>query len=119
MREALIAIAIVASLLAISLANVWLSIADVLRISWWFIGLGMLVGTPSGVVYHIALYRALKAHRIHAPDWWWNPTRHHRSFPHRLSLGVRIPFYAGAFGAGLSFLGCAGLLLALMRMVRG
>jgi hypothetical protein len=74
---------------------------------------GLLFGVPAGVVYHVALARAL-AGRLPA-RWWLSPTGLH---PHLDAEGRRrvMPWFAlGALGTGLALLGCLCVAVAAWR----
>jgi len=41
--------------------------------SVWLIGIGFAVGIPTGVVYHVWLYKALRPIGLLPDDWYWRP----------------------------------------------
>jgi hypothetical protein len=78
--------------------------------------LGLFVGVAAGVVYHVALFRALAPLGILQSGWWWRPTSLHA----RLSSAQRrkvVPwFYTGAAGFFVALAGCAVVLAAIVTM---
>jgi hypothetical protein len=84
------------------------------QVSWEFlfgggialIGLGMAVGVPAGIAYHVVLYRTLKP-RAPLPKWWLlNPFGLHD----RLTSDEKRPVMrwarVGAAGFVVAMLGC-------------
>jgi hypothetical protein len=69
-------------------------------------GLGLLLGVPTGVWYHVRLYRALRARGVVASLWWLSPGKHHGFLSKEELRPVMRPFYAGAVGFVLAVLGC-------------
>lgn len=66
--------------------------------------LGLVVGIPTGVVYHVLLHRACGA-RLPA-RWWIHPTEHHDLIPAERRRAVLAWCYTGAAGCGVALLGC-------------
>ncbi len=69
-------------------------------------GFGLLLGVPTGVWYHVRLYRALRARGVVASLWWLSPGKHHGLLSKEELRPVMRPFYAGAVGFVLAVLGC-------------
>lgn len=46
-------------------------------VAGWLIGLGALVGVPTGVLYHVRLYQALHPLGLLPLRWYWNPVEFH------------------------------------------
>ena len=72
-------------------------------------GLGLLVvglgvGIPTGVVYHVLLHRACRQ-RLPV-RWWLHPTDHHDLIPPERRRVVLGWCYTGAAGCGVALLGC-------------
>jgi hypothetical protein len=74
--------------------------------------LGLVVGVPASLVYHVRLWRALQPAR----GWWLRPTALHG----RLGDGQKAPvlrwFRVGAAMFGVAILGCV---LVAVGAVRG
>lgn len=77
------------------------------------IGLGLAVGVPAGVVYHLKLHRALSVGRVAARRWWWNPTGYHDRVPDRERQSMMRWFRAGAAGFLVAIAGCVLVLAAV------
>ena len=73
-------------------------------------GVGLLVGLPTGLWYHVLLYRALRPRGALARGWWLRPDRLHGLLETDERRRVMRPFRWGAAGFVLSIVGC--LLLA-------
>jgi hypothetical protein len=80
---------------------------------WWLFGaglvcmpLGLLIGVPAGVWYHVRLYRSLGPRGILKRGWWINPTGLHAHLTDEDRRGMRFPFFFGAAGFVVSILGC-------------
>lgn len=78
------------------------------------IALGLAVGVPAGVVYHVKLHRALSALGGVEKGWWWRPTGYHD----RLTAEARRPmmpwFRVGAAGFLMAVAGCVLVLAAVV-----
>jgi hypothetical protein len=76
---------------------------------------GLAVGLPAGFVYHVRLRRWLIRHGALVRGWWVQPVRLHRHLdePERRDIGG--PFRLGAGGMVLSLVGCALVLLGVIR----
>lgn len=80
----------------------------------WIIAGGMAIGVPPAIVYHVILYRALRAHRIDTRGFIWNPIRFHHLFVPAARRGFLPWFYVGGAGFVVVVL---GLLLMIAAMV--
>jgi len=116
MPETLLVVALVTLLVAVGLAAPLLSWTAVLQLGVLGVGLGLALGIPTSIVYHVKLARALAPRGELPPRWWLSPTRLHsrlRDSERRAVLGW---FYAGGAGFVLTLAGCAaafvGALLA-------
>jgi hypothetical protein len=116
MFEALIVFALLLLLVAVG----WMSVV----LSWQFIVvaggacalLGLCVGLPTSLYYHLRLQRALGPRGLLPSGWWWSPMRYHELLLESERARILLWFYAGAGSFGLIVLGCAlaglGLLVA-------
>jgi len=75
------------------------------------IGLGLALGVPTGLVYHIKLARLLAARRELPPRWWLAPTRLHGRLRGGERRAVLAWFYLGGAGFVITLAGC-GLVVA-------
>ncbi len=98
MRELLIAF-ILFVLIAAMGAVVLIPWQTLFKIGIWLITLGFLIGVPTGIVYHVQLYRVLKRRDTLPKGWIWRPTRLHD----RLLKGERLKVLAWGITGGLGF----------------
>jgi hypothetical protein len=69
--------------------------------------LGLAVGLPTSLYYHLRLHRALHPRGLLPARWWWSPIQYHALLFEGERTGILLWFYAGAFSFGLIVLGCA------------
>lgn len=71
MREVVLTVLIVVVLVGLGLATLlpWETLFDA---GAWLIFVGMLVGVPTGVVYHVLLYRSLEPRGELPSGWYWS-----------------------------------------------
>jgi hypothetical protein len=78
------------------------------------VALGLLVGVPTGLWYHVRL-RACLASRAELPErWWLRPVALHGRLREDERSAVMRWFVAGGAGFGLTILGCAGVGLGVV-----
>jgi hypothetical protein len=114
MFEFLLASAIVAALFITALITAVITPRLMIELGLWVLAGGLLVGIPTGVWYHVRLYRAL-AGRITLPRGWWRrPVELHPLLrPQEYGL-VRPWFVAGAVGFVLCCLGGVAAIIGLV-----
>ncbi len=98
MRELVIAVflfLVIAAMGAVALVP-WQSL---FKVGVWFVTLGFLIGVPTGIIYHIQLYRVLKSHDVLPKGWIWRPTKLHSLLP----KGERLRVLAWGIIGGLGF----------------
>ena len=78
--------------------------------------LGLIIGVAAGIVYHVALFRALSPLGILRPGWWWRPTILHGYLSPELRRRVMPWFHAGAAGFLVALAGCAVVFAAIVTM---
>ncbi|MBW2261821.1 MAG: hypothetical protein JRG91_07600 [Deltaproteobacteria bacterium] len=118
MRELLIVAVLIAALVGL---------AALLLVAWetlfyWGIVLvaaGMVVGVPTGFVYHVLLYRVLKRRSKLAKGWIWKPFELHVHLDHRDRLSVMPWAYVGALGFFAVVLGQVLLASAIFKCYVG
>jgi hypothetical protein len=81
---------------------------------------GLGLGVPTGLVYHVMLYRALAARGPVDPKWIWRPFDFHNRID-RVELRPILPWaWAGAVGFVFCVLGCIAIVAAMVSvMFRG
>ncbi len=80
------------------------------------LALGLIVGVTAGIVYHVALFRALSPLGVVRAGWWWRPTSLHAYLSPVQRRWVMPWFYAGAAGFFVVLAGCAVVLAAILTM---
>ncbi len=91
-----------------------------LEFGLWLLAAGLLIGLPTGLWYHVVLYRAL-APRINLPPRWWrSPVDLHPLLTGTEFRLVKPWFVAGAVGFGLCVVGGLAAIagLSIDRFVR-
>jgi hypothetical protein len=76
---------------------------------------GLLLGTPTGLMYHVVLHRVLKARGTIPAGWWLSPVRHHQGLSPDEIRSFSTWFKLGAAGFLLAVVGC---LMAIAGFVR-
>jgi len=93
-----------------------LSWSAVLQLGVLGVALGLALGIPTSLVYHVKLARVLAARGELPPRWWLSPTRLHMRLRGAERRAVLRWFYAGGAGFVITLAGCAaafvGALLA-------
>ena len=113
MFELVIALGVFLGLIGFVLAGRYWDALLLLRWGWTLMAVGLVVGVPTGVVYHIKLLRLLAQKKAPTKGWWIDPRPLHRYLS---DAEVRrcVPwFYVGGVGFVLCVGGCICLLMAL------
>ena len=115
MLEAGIALALLGLLGAVGLA---LAVAPetLLVAGFWIAAGGLAFGVPTGLVYHVALRRALLGAGCLPPRWWWQPTALHDAIPPADRWRVLGWCGAGAAGFAVSVVGCLAAAIGAVRI---
>lgn len=82
------------------------------------IGLGVAIGVPGGVMYHVLLRRELRRLSALAPGWIWRPTSFHGALDEPGIARIRPWFLLGGSGFGLIVSGTALLVVTLVTHFR-
>lgn len=81
----------------------------------WTLVVGLVSGLPTGLWYHVVLYRMLANKITLPPRWWWSPVDLHPRLAADEVARIRPWFMLGGIGFLLSLAGgiaaMAGLLL--------
>lgn len=114
MIEALVALALLMALAALA-AALAVAPATLLMAGFWLAVAGLAFGIPTGLVYHVALHRSLRAHGRLPARWWLRPTALHGRLPEADRARVLAWCGAGALGFAVSMAGCALVAVAAWR----
>jgi hypothetical protein len=77
--------------------------------------LGLLVGLPTGLAYHVQLRRELARCGPVAARWWMHPTGQHGRLDEAGKEAIRTMFRLGGAGCGVVFFGCFVVLIGILR----
>jgi hypothetical protein len=86
-----------------------------LVVGFWTTLVGLVLGLPTGALYHLELRRSLLACGRLPERWWISPTALHGEIPPADRLRVLGWCYAGAAGFLACMLGCLIVALAVWR----
>lgn len=114
MFEFLLAAAIVAALLLIGLITVTIPPRIMIELGLWTLAGGLFVGVPTGLWYHVVLYRALAGRSTLARGWWRRPVDLHPLLTPQEFRRIRPWFLAGAVGFGLCCVGGVAAIIGLL-----
>jgi hypothetical protein len=116
MPETLLVVLFVVLLVTGGLLAPLLAWTAVLKLGVLAVALGLALGIPTSVVYHVKLARALAPRGELPPRWWLSPTRLHSKLRGDERAGVLLWFFAGGAGFVITLAGCVaafvGALLA-------
>jgi hypothetical protein len=117
MIELVVVIGMVASILAVRwMVEVSLPGSSLTLFGLWVFAAGIVEGIPSGLYYHILLYRVFRSRGEIPAGWWISPSRYHA----RLSDPEKRVVLRWFFLGGLGFLLCiTGGVLALSGIISG
>jgi hypothetical protein len=117
MLELTLAILTVTAVLAVRwLMQSGVSPSSLTELGLFILAAGIVEGIPTGLYYHIVLYRLLHPRGRLPPGWWISPSRYHVHLTEEEARRVRRWFFLG----GIGFLLCIiGGLMALSGMVYG
>jgi hypothetical protein len=81
--------------------------------------LGLLVGVPTGVMWHVRLYQVLSPLGRLEPGWLWSPIGYNEQLPEENRREVLAWCYVGGLGFGVFLLGAvvagAGIIRAILQ----
>ena len=109
---------VIGALLALSGgAWAWTALApDVLLVAGlWLVAAGLGFGLPTGLLYHLALRRALLDAGRLPGRWWLHPIALHPLVPPEHAFAVLAWCRLGALGCAVAFLGCGVFALGALR----
>jgi len=109
---------VLSAVIAVGIVGVMTTVVtpDVMtELGLWTLLLGLVTGVPTGLWYHVVLYRALARKMAVPARWWLAPVDLHRHLASEELARIRPWFALGGFGFVLSVAGgiaaMAGLLL--------
>lgn len=115
-------------LLALVAAAALLALGAVALVPWeplmtagvWMSIVGLVMGVPPGVVYHVLLYRALRARGPVDRRWIWKPFEFHARIDRVELRAIVVWAWAGAAGFVIIVLGFVAVVAAMISaMARG
>lgn len=93
-----------------------LSVEVLIAVAAWLAGIGMLLGVPTGIVYHIRLYQELKPEGDDRRQFLWHPIKLHERLDDE-QLGRVLPWcIAGAAGFVIVVLSILAGCVAVARL---
>ena len=96
----------------------WLPVDTLLTAGGWTLAVGVVVGVPAGLLYHVFLYRALRRLQQLPKGWYWRPlTLHDRLPPGRERNVVLFWCYLGGAGFFVIVAGALPIFMALWRVL--
>ncbi len=114
MFEFLLALAIVIGLGVIVLITAVITPQIMIELGLWVLAIGLLVGIPTGLWYHVALYHQLVPRIILPARWWRRPVELHSLLTPVEFRRVRPWFVAGAVGFLLCCVGGVAAIIGLL-----
>lgn len=79
------------------------------------IAAGLLVAVPTGLVYHVVLYRRARLRGPVPERWWLRPVGLHAQLTRPDQRAVMPWFYSGAAGFLVAMLGCLLVAIGALR----
>lgn len=116
MHEFLLVLVSIAGVTVIGFMTKLVTPEIMIEFGLWILAGGLLIGIPSGVWYHVVLYRALKRRMMPPAGWWRAPVQLHAKLSPLEFKPVRPWFVAGAAGFVLC---CVGGLAAIAGLSVG
>ncbi|MSP59615.1 MAG: hypothetical protein EXR72_04595 [Myxococcales bacterium] len=119
MFEILIVLGIGALLAACASIYAWFGWTMAFGLSLGLIVFGLAVGVPAGALYHLLLYRRLRARGVLPRRWWLQPLSHHDLLASGERFAVLFWCYLGGLGFVLSIAGCLLLVIGVVQDRQG
>lgn len=119
MIEILLVLAVLGSLGGGAALMQWASATQLLVAGAALLLAGLGFGVPAGLLYHVALHRALWSQGRLPPGWWLRPTRLHDELAAEDRFRVLAWCWIGAAGFLVTMLGCVVATLGAARLLQG
>jgi len=116
MLELLLVLGSLVGLCAIAFITVVVTPQIMIELGLWVLAVGLLIGIPTGLWYHVALYRELAPRMTLPPRWWRAPVELHPLLTPQEFRRVRPWFVAGAAGFVLCCIGGLAAIAGLMMI---
>lgn len=113
MIEALLVLGTVGTVATVGLLGPWIPLTGWLWAGAACTALGLGLGVPTGLLYHLRLRACLRARGELPPRWWLHPTDLHGRLHDEERDRVLRWFFAGGVGFVFAILGCALVVLGL------
>jgi hypothetical protein len=115
--ELLLVLGMVAGLAGMALLAAAVDPDVLLQAGAWITLAGLVTGVPTGLWYHVALYRALRARGPLPVRWWLRPVDLHPLLGDRERAPVLRWFVAGGLGFLVVVVGCSVVVLGLLALL--
>ena len=115
MLEVLIAIAILVFFLGLVFLNAFLSWEALIIVGSTLAAVGIIVGLPGGLLYHLKLRTELLQVGALPERWWLHPTREHDRLRPEQWQRVRWAHLTGALGFVVIMLGALVVFLSVFK----
>ena len=114
MAEFVLSIVVVASLAMLTVLPRVVSMGGLLAVGALCVGVGLVLGLPVALYYHLRLFRGL--HRLGASTerWWVDPRPLQQALPEREQQVLTRLFWIGGAGFLLTMVGCVLLASAVL-----
>jgi hypothetical protein len=115
MLEVAFVVGLIAVLVGLGLAALFLSLSTLFVLGLGSIAAGFALGVPAGSYYHVLLYRYLAQRGPVPRSFYWRPTSLHEQLDPAEKRRVMPWFLIGGAGFGLIVLGCLIVMLAVLK----
>lgn len=114
MLELLLVLTSLVGLCVIAFITIMITPQIMIELGLWVLAGGLLVGIPTGLWYHVALYKELASRMTLPRRWWRDPVRLHAQLTPVEFTHIRPWFVAGAFGFLLCCVGGVAAIAGLL-----
>ncbi|HEY5626657.1 MAG TPA: hypothetical protein VIR79_01800 [Nitrospira sp.] len=113
MLELLLVLGGIVAIGLVGLASIMITPQLMVELGFWVLAGGLLIGIPTGLWYHVALYRQLSSRMTLPRRWWRAPVELHPQLTAHEYRQVRPWFVVGAVGFLLCCLGGIAAIIGL------